>query len=242
MTGHNIIRLEECGSTNSHLAAIAREVPHGTVVVTRSQTAGRGQRGNTWESEPGKNLTFSLLLKPRDITAHDQFYISEAVALGITDTLRRHLENHHVKIKWPNDIYAGDKKICGILIENSLSGNLIGHSIAGIGINVNQRRFNSDAPNPVSAVMLTGNELKLDTLLSDVLTAIDNRLRQPVDMRHHDYLSSLWRRDGGNYRDTASGEEFSAIITGVAPTGHLSLLDSFGNTRVYAFKEVQAII
>lgn len=242
MYRHNIINIEECGSTNSRLAEIARESPHGTVVITSRQTAGRGQRGNSWEAEPGKNLTFSLLLKPDNLAAHDQFFISEAVALGITDALRNHLPDSSVTVKWPNDIYAGDKKICGILIENSLSGNVIGHSIAGIGINVNQRAFVSDAPNPVSAFILTGKELPLDTLLTEVLDAIHTRLAQPFDLRHRDYMDSLWRRDGGDYRDTATGEEFHAVITGVAPTGHLSLLDTFGNTHTYAFKEVQALL
>lgn len=242
MGGYNIIDLEECESTNSRLAGIARQSPDGTVVITSRQTAGRGQRGNSWEAEPGKNLTFSLLLKPEQVAAHDQFYISEAVALGIADSLRRYLPGSPVTVKWPNDIYAGDKKICGILIENSLSGNLIGHSIAGIGINVNQRIFVSDAPNPVSTFIITGKELPLDILLAEVLDAIYDRLRQPVDLRHSDYLASLWRREGGDYRDAATGEEFHAVITDVAPTGHLSLLDTFGNTHTYAFKEVRALI
>lgn len=242
MSRYNIIRLEECDSTNTYLSKIARESPHGTVVITTTQTAGRGQRGNSWEAEPGKNLTFSLLLKPENVAAHDQFYISEAVALGIADALRHYLDGFPVSVKWPNDIYVGDRKICGILIENSLSGNTIGHSIAGIGINVNQREFKSDAPNPVSAVMLTGKELLLDEVLTEVIDAVYGRLSQPLDLRHADYMQSLWRRDGGNYRDTATGEEFSAVITGVAPTGHLSLLDSFGNTHTYAFKEVTALL
>lgn len=239
---HNVISLEECESTNNRLAEIAHQSPHGTVVITSRQTAGRGQRGNSWEAEPGKNLTFSLLIKPENVAAHDQFYISEAVALGIADSLRRRLPGIPVSVKWPNDIYAGDKKICGILIDNSLSGNNIGHSIAGIGINVNQRQFRSDAPNPVSAIMLTGEEIPLDELLHDTVDSIFRRLSQPLDARHADYMTALWRRDGGNYRDAATGEEFHAVITGVAPTGHLSLLDTFGNTRTYAFKEVTALL
>ena len=242
MESYNIIRLKECRSTNSSLAEIARESPDGTVLVTDSQTAGRGQRGNSWEAEPGKNLTFSLLIKPEAIAAHDQFYISEAVALGIRDALMNHLPSQEVTVKWPNDIYAGDRKICGILIENSLSGNTIGHSIAGIGINVNQQEFKSDAPNPVSTVMLTGKHLPLDRLLHEVVNAIYLRLSQPVAARHADYMDSLWRRLGGTYRDMSTGEEFHAVITGVASTGHLSLLDTFCNHRLYAFKEVQAIL
>ncbi|MDE5982764.1 MAG: biotin--[acetyl-CoA-carboxylase] ligase, partial [Duncaniella sp.] len=139
MTIPHIITLPEAGSTNTELAAIAAESPHGTVVTTRCQTAGRGQRGNTWEAAPGRNITMSVLLKPETILAREQFAVSEAVSLAIVTVLRRHLPAEaHVAIKWPNDIYVNDLKICGILIENSLIGNRIGHSIAGIGININQ--------------------------------------------------------------------------------------------------------
>ncbi len=243
MLDYNIITIEECDSTNNVLTALAREgAPHGTVVTAVRQTAGRGQRGNSRESEPGKNLTFSLLIRPGSIAPHDQFRLSEAVALGIADALHPLLPGHEVKVKWPNDIYVGDKKICGTLIENSITASRISHSIAGTGINVNQRRFLSDAPNPVSIAMLTGNETALRELLDAVVTAILRRLSQPWPMLHTEYMESLWRRDGGRYRDSATGEEFQAAITDVAPSGLISLLDSEGQTRVYAFKEVQSVI
>lgn len=236
----NIIRLEECASTNSALAAIARESPHSTVVITRNQTAGRGQRGNSWEAAPGENLTFSLLLKGTGVAPRDQFVISEAVALGIADALRRLMPEIEISVKWPNDIYAGDMKICGILIENTLTGNSITHSIAGIGINVNQTVFTSDAPNPVSMAMLTGIRRDLDRVLALTLDSIDSRLTQPREELHADYMASLWRRAGGAYRDAATGEEFFAVIADVAPSGHITLLDTNNRSRVYAFKEVQS--
>lgn len=239
---YDVIRLDECRSTNSCMASMAAELRHGTVIVTDRQTAGRGQRGNSWEAAPGENLTFSLFIKPECVPARDQFYISEAVALGITDVLSPLLPGNKVAIKWPNDIYVDDRKICGILIENSLTGPLIGYSIAGIGLNVNQLSFYSDAPNPVSLVMLTGRRYDLAGLLCRVVDAVLSRLEQPVAERHADYMASLYRREGSGYRDTATGEEFHAIIEGIAPTGHMTLLDTEGHSRTYAFKEVALLL
>ncbi|MDE6431375.1 MAG: biotin--[acetyl-CoA-carboxylase] ligase, partial [Duncaniella sp.] len=119
-------------------------------VSARRQTAGRGQRGNSWESAPGKNITMSILLRPEGLHPSRQFVISRAVSLAITGVLRRYMPASAVRVKWPNDIYVDDRKICGILIENVISSASIRQSVVGIGINVNQRRFLSDAPNPVS--------------------------------------------------------------------------------------------
>ena len=166
MTPHpHIIRLDNVDSTNTYLSGIASNSPHGTCVLADRQSAGRGQRGNTWESEPGKNLTFSVLLRPDGLHASQQFRISQAVSLAITDTLDGFLpEGIEAKVKWPNDIYVGNRKICGILIENTLCGAAIQHSIIGIGLNINQRDFLSDAPNPVSLYQLT----RKDTCINDI--------------------------------------------------------------------------
>ncbi len=167
MTRPVYISLPETGSTNTWLKEHADEIPVPAVAVTDHQTSGRGQRGNTWEAEPGKNLTFSMLFKPEGVAPSGQFFISEAVCLGIVDTLRRYLPHPEtVKVKWPNDVYAGDRKICGILIEHSLeSASAIRHTIAGIGLNVNQKEFHSSAPNPVSMFNLTGKVTPLRPLL-----------------------------------------------------------------------------
>jgi BirA family biotin operon repressor/biotin-[acetyl-CoA-carboxylase] ligase len=175
----NLIALDSVPSTSSYLATIADTLPDGTVVVTREQTAGRGQRGNSWEAEPGANLTFSLLLRPEGVKAVEQFAISEAVALGIVTALQAYMPGVDVRIKWPNDIYANGRKICGILIENAILGTEIRRSIAGIGINVNQTVWRSDAPNPVSMAQLTGKTFDLDTLLTDVFRAIYAELSNP---------------------------------------------------------------
>lgn len=248
MTRPQFIRLDSVPSTNSYLAGIAATSPHGTVVSADEQTQGRGQRGNSWESEPGKNLTFSMLLHPVHIDAREQFAISEAISVAIVEVLKQHISDMPVAIKWPNDIYVGDRKICGILIENSLTGTVISGSIAGIGINVNQAEFHSDAPNPVSLLNVTGSETELDALLIEVcceiLSTFDTLCRR--SMLHHlhrRYLSMMWRADGYHpYTDTATGTRFSAMIADVLPDGTLQLVDTDGLHRSYAFKEVAAIL
>lgn len=243
----DIIWVDEAASTNSLLASRCSGLPHGAVIAARRQTAGRGQRGNSWESEPGANLTFSMLLRPKTIMAVAQFELSMIVALGVCDALSAAsgLEFH---VKWPNDIYAGDKKICGILIENSLEGRRIGRSIAGIGINVNQREFLSDAPNPVSLIGLTGKEFNLETLLSAVCSSIFDRFEayeaDPTpESLVAEYRSRLWRGEGFHFwTDAATGLDFEAEIADVAVNGLLTLSDRQNKQHVYAFKEVAAVL
>ena len=238
-----LIHLPSTPSTSSYMAGIAADLPHGAVVVTDEQTAGRGQRGNSWEAEPGANLTFSLLLRPESIRAAEQFSLSEAVALGIAGVLRRYLPDIPVEIKWPNDIYAADRKICGILIENSLIGPKIRHSIAGIGINVNQTEWRSDAPNPVSMAQLAGHTFTLDVILEEVVGAIMVQLSHTPAERHSAYMDSLWGRHGLTYRDTSTGDVFRATVSSIAPDGMLSLAPTDGSAlRTYAFKEVAVIL
>lgn len=238
-----LIALDSVNSTSSYLAGIAETMPHGTVVSAYAQTAGRGQRGNSWESEPGANLTFSMLLRPDGIRAAEQFSLSEAVALGIASALRHYLPDTAVCIKWPNDIYAADRKICGILIENSLLGSCIRHSIAGIGINVNQTVWRSDAPNPVSMAQIAGHGFDRDEVLERVCREIMHELSLPSAPRHDRYMQALWGRYGLTYRDTATGEIFRASIRSIAPDGMMTLAPLDGAPeRVYAFKEVAVII
>ena len=161
-----VIHIDETDSTNRWLRDYALSQPEGDyVVVSEYQTAGRGCGTNSWESERGKNLTFSLLIHPTEITADCQFRISEAVSLALCETLDAYVTDRQVSVKWPNDIYVDDCKICGMLIENRLRGRLMTDSIIGIGLNVNQQEFFSDAPNPVSLVQLLGHEVALEPLL-----------------------------------------------------------------------------
>lgn len=248
------IHLDTCPSTNSELAARAASLPDGTVVVCRCQSAGRGQRGNTWESEPGSNLTFSILLRPHAIGAARQFELSMIISLAIVravdNILSRNGSGARCSIKWPNDIYVGDRKLCGILIENVLSGNSISRSIAGIGINVNQRRFMSDAPNPVSIVQLTGRESDLGEALAEVAGNIVDDLGTyeadpcPGNLAT-EYRRRLWRADGRPYPfiDTASGMRFDATLVDVAVDGVITLrpADSSPDRR-YFFKEVAFVL
>lgn len=239
--------IDETPSTNSLLAAECSTLGHGAVIAARRQTAGRGQRGNTWESAPGANLTFSLLLRPKVIEAATQFELSMIVALGVCDALAS-ASGLEFCVKWPNDIYVGDRKVCGILIENSLEGRRIGRSIAGIGINVNQREFVSDAPNPASLRQLTGRLYALEPLLHDVCATILSRLdtyeaKPDAQTLVNEYRSRMWRRNGFYlWRDAASGEVFEAEIADVSTTGMLTLHDRRSRQHVYAFKEVAAVL
>lgn len=248
MTELRYIHLERADSTNSRLSAMA-DAPHGTVVSCREQTAGRGQRGNSWEAAPGLNITLSMLLRPEAVAAREQFAISEAVALGVRDTLRHFLgRGAQIAVKWPNDIYVADSKICGILIENTLSGARIDRSIVGIGLNVNQERFESDAPNPVSMLQIAGRTFPLDevetTLCRTIASLFDTYIAAGrLDELHAIYRESLWRREGLHpYLDTATGERFDAAIHNIGPMGHLTLRDSGSRLRTFAFKEVAFIL
>lgn len=244
----NIITLPEVASTSTFLRETMPDAPAGTVIAARSQTAGRGQRGNSWEAEPGCNLTFSILLRPEGIEAARQYAVSEAVAVAVTDVIAPMVPHPaELTIKWPNDIYYGDRKICGILIENTLNGRMIMRSIAGVGININQREFRSDAPNPVSLWQITGREYLLEPLLATVADAITARVEQTATAPGRDavaalYKSRLWRREGMHPYSLPDGTRFMAAIAGVAPTGHLSLRHADGTVTVHAFKEVAAIL
>lgn len=240
----NYIGLEEAKSTNTYLLEHAPSLPDRTVVYTYRQTAGRGQKGNSWESEPGMNLAFSLMLKNPPVEVRKQFYISEAVSVAICDFLSQFAEGF--KVKWPNDIYHHDSKICGILIENSLDGKQIAHSVIGVGININQTRFVSDAPNPVSLKQITGNDYDLDQLLHDVCQRMsDLCLLEPdtLDDLHNRYMRRLYRNDGRLYPwQLPDGTIIEAAIDHVAPDGMLTLRHADGSLHNYAFKEVKHII
>lgn len=243
-----IITLDSVASTNTWAKEHAASLSHGDVVLTHCQTAGRGQRGNIWEAEPGRNLTFSLLLRPQGIKPARQFTISEIVALGVAETLRELLagaiDPSEVRIKWPNDIYVGNRKIAGILIEHTVSGNTIGHTVAGIGLNVNQREFLSDAPNPVSMIQITGREFHLDDILTRICGSILTMLDEcDFGGIHERFMSSLWRHDGRQHPfATPDGRTFSARIADVSPTGMLRLVHSDSTSADYAFKEVTFLL
>ena len=205
------------------------------VVWADYQTAGRGQGTNTWESERGKNLTFSILLHPETLPANRQFLLSMQVSLAICEALSEHIGD--LSIKWPNDIYWRNAKIAGILIENRLQGQVIRDSIVGVGLNVNQRQFQSDAPNPISLWQICEHETDREQLLKDILAALGRLLGQEVRER---YLSMLYRRKGFHPYVDKDGA-FMAELEDVEDDGHLLLCDDSGGRRRYAFKEVMFI-
>jgi len=163
-------------STNLEATRQLADAPEGSVWAAHYQTTGRGQRTHTWESEAGKNLLFSLLLHPHWLPAGDQFYISKAVSLGVYDFLLT--KGIRAKIKWPNDILVGDKKIAGILIEHHLSGNALTASVIGVGININQEQFGDDVPNATSYKLETGRSLDVCEALPDIVSHILHHYRR----------------------------------------------------------------
>ncbi|MCH5218672.1 MAG: biotin--[acetyl-CoA-carboxylase] ligase [Muribaculaceae bacterium] len=236
--------IEETASTNAYVKEHRDSVEPMTMVLARRQTAGRGQRGNSWESAPGENLTFSLRFVPRGIRPTEQFTISEAAALAAVDTLAAY--GVKAAVKWPNDIYVADGKVCGILIENVIAGTEIAESVIGIGLNVNQTVFESDAPNPVSMAGLTGRRYPLEEVTATFGRALRRRLAEgSLGSRalHEEYTARLWRGDGAFHPFVeAGGERVEAVIDGVELTGHLRLRLRNGETRRYAFKEVFPVL
>lgn len=209
------------------------------LVTTDFQTAGRGQHGTAWEAERGKNLLFGFRLYPVFLKAGAQFRLSEILALAITSALDDYAAEGF-SIKWPNDIYFKHRKICGMLLEHDLCGGNIAATRTGIGINVNQSVFRSNAPNPVSLYGILGHETDREVLLRRILDEFEKRYRRLQTGGYDpetEYLQHLYRRKGMfPYRDAAG--RFLARIAGVEPTGRLLLEDDRGNLRRYAFKEV----
>lgn len=244
----NFLLLEQTDSTNSYVSVHSDELADMTMVIAGRQTAGRGQRGNSWESEPGKNLTFTLYFVPAGVAPREQFAISEASALAVADFLEE--AGIPALVKWPNDVYSGDSKIAGILIEHSLTGNAIIHSRIGIGLNVNQTEFVSDAPNPVSMRMLTGKTYDISHAAAAVGAHLERRLATTSSAEgraalHAEFRRRLWRGDGNEYPFRLRGEtrEFPGIITDVRPDGPIEILDSAGARKaLYNFKEIEFLL
>lgn len=242
------IILEEVDSTNSFVSRHTAELEDMTMVIAERQTAGRGQRGNSWESEPGKNLTVTLFHRPAGIAPREQFALSEAVALAVADYLRS--EGIGATVKWPNDIYVGDRKICGILIEHSVMPGAIDHTRIGIGLNVNQTEFLGDAPNPVSMIQLDGRRRDVSRVAAAMGERLESRLRRASTPEgraglHADFLRGMWRRDGRPhpFRRRDDGREFEGVIGDVSPEGPIGILDTAtGLTEEYRFKEVEFVI
>lgn len=244
-----IIEFESVDSTNdTAMAGLGSgEFHHGDIISARSQVAGRGQRGNRWVSPAGENLTFSLVIEPTHVPVCEQFAISEMAALAAAEAISR-TAGVQCNIKWPNDLYIGDHKVGGILIEHTMHSEMLSASIIGIGINVRQREFDPTLPNPTSLAVESAREVSPAHLLESFCHCFSecyDLTFESAESLHRDFMAHLWRRDGfHSYRTPdCPGVLFLAQIKRVDPdTGFLSLELEDGSERDYWFKEVEAVI
>lgn len=240
-SGTRITRLDSVESTNKYCEALdLGEVGDFTCYWALEQTAGIGQRGNHWVSEPGENLTFSLVLHPTFLESDRQFRLTQALSLALVDCL----STFHVPvaIKWPNDIYADGHKICGTLVSTRLQGGYIASAVCGIGLNVNQRAFPAWVPNPTSLGLLTGKCYELEPLLRHLLQCIEHRYRSLREGIDHEpeylrYLLHLGQPASYRYMD----EELMATITGIDPYGRLLLTTAAGRQLCCGMKEISLL-
>lgn len=237
-----IIYLDATESTNSYLTSYSPDEGEGmTVVVADYQTAGRGQGTNSWESEQGKNLLFSILMHPVEVPVAKQFLLSEYGALSLKEALADYV-SEDITLKWPNDIYWKDKKLSGTLIETKLGAGRIKDCIFGVGLNVNQMEFRSDAPNPVSLAQIVGHEINRDELLQKIVQAFEKNYEWIKSGNYFGlttmYHEALYRSKGFYPYEDADGT-FEGSIVEVEDDGHLILRDTFGMIRSYEFKEIK---
>jgi BirA family transcriptional regulator, biotin operon repressor / biotin---[acetyl-CoA-carboxylase] ligase len=239
-----LIRLEEVDSTNSYLSSKfpGRALPEGSVVWSQNQKKGRGQGANKWASESGKNLTFSIVIYPEFLSPAKQFYISKAICLAVFDLVSLYTDK--VSIKWPNDIYVGDKKVAGILIEHTIERHLIKTSIIGIGININQTSFPGSLPNPTSLAKESKHNYDLEELLTNIIDIIEYRYSMlkdgDLDTIDENYTSELYKFKKLSIFET-KGKKFAGSIEGVEPTGELIIKNDKSEFLHFGYKEVEYI-
>lgn len=244
----SIFHFEELDSTNTYVQEHLHQLDNLSVVTAFCQRAGRGQRGNRWLSAPGENLTFTLLLKFEEgaLDVRHQMRLTALATVSVLEVLREALPQHagSFRIKWPNDIYAGDRKICGMLIENTLEGTWIRTSAIGIGLNVNQKDFDPALVNPTSLKRLSGREFDGEALLQQILGRIHAWLPLLSDpalwVRYRQDLYRLGERR--EWTENLSGNHLYGSIRDVREDGRLELALDDGSVRLYAFKEISYII
>jgi len=241
--GRNLVYLPTCHSTNTYAAQITADnkVFEGTVVLTDCQTAGRGQRGNGWEAEPYQNITLSVVFYPHFLKAHQQFDLNIAMAWGIYLFFSQHLPPERLKIKWSNDIFFEDRKICGMLIENTLKAEQIEKSIVGIGINVNQTQF--FYPKATSIQMITKQAYDLKVLIGQLCDCIEQSyllLQQgKIDQLRTNYLEKLYRMGEKSFFVATENEHyFEGVITGITQEGKLAI-ETNGRIETFSFKTIR---
>lgn len=239
-----IIKLKDVNSTNDFLLNMTNKQPEWEgVAISDFQSHGKGMGTNSWESEEGKNLLFSILLHPTWLPIHSQYILSMAEAIAICDVLKRYA--NEITIKWPNDIYWRDRKLSGTRIDANINGSGISDMIIGTGININQKKFISDAPNPISLTQITGVEYDRDNIFGEILDSFSHYLSILKEGNHNHiikkYHDNLYRKDGlHKYRDKDG--EFFANIERIMPNGILQLKTECGKIKEFMFKEVEFII
>ena len=214
------------------------------VVSADEQTAGKGMGSNSWESEVGKNLTFSLAADMSFLPAERQFLLSEAVPLGIVEVLDKLLPVEKLSIKWPNDIYYGNRKLAGILINSTIKANMMDISIIGIGLNVNQMQFQDWPTNPISLKLITGKDFELQPLLEQLAEHIIikvEQLKSNLTTIEQDYLKRLFRyRTWADYE--VDGKVLQLLMTGIDPFGRLQLVDEQRTLYTFDIKEIKFVL
>jgi BirA family biotin operon repressor/biotin-[acetyl-CoA-carboxylase] ligase len=240
----HIFKLDAIHSTNSFLKEMALNsaLKNYTVVWARDQYSGRGQHDSTWVSEPGKNLVFSVFVTHESLSIEHLPYLSHAISLGVYECLKgKNIPK--LKVKWPNDILSGNKKIAGILIENTFKGNFVKHSVVGIGLNVNQTTFPESLKNPTSLKSVLKKEFDLDVLLTELITSIQKEISHCVPQYFNNiknnYLEVLYKKSVPSMFKTADSLPFLAKIVGVSETGQLQLALENQEIKEFEIKEIQ---
>ncbi|RIJ36898.1 biotin--[acetyl-CoA-carboxylase] ligase [Pontibacter oryzae] len=241
--GQQLVFIPACASTNSEAQQLLlkNEATEGCVVLTHNQTQGRGQRGNSWEAEPGQNITLSVILSPTFVPVRQQFYLNMAVSLAALDLLREH-GLQQAQVKWPNDLFFEDKKLGGILIENTINSHSLQHSIVGIGLNINQQQFGYTTATSLAKVC--GSTVNLEKTTLRLLEHLEKRYLQlrggHTARLKYEYLQGLYR-----YQEVHAfrigEEEVQGQILGVDEAGRLAV-EVNGELRYFSFQEISHII
>lgn len=246
-TGSPIIILPSVTSTNAYAGELIGQgkASNGLVIRAIQQSAGKGQENNKWESEAGENLTLSIVVKPSGLAPARQFMLNKIASLAVYDFVASRPVSEQVSIKWPNDVYIGNRKTAGILINNTITGDTITWSVVGIGLNINQTDFSSDAPNPVSLKQASGINYDLESSLKELCSCFDKWITHLLDMNYdlidRNYMKVLYRCN----EEAAfiyKGQPIQARISGVGEFGHLMLKLQNGSELSCDLKEISMVI
>lgn len=240
--------LSETDSTNNQMSRLLEKgcvLPDGFVVITDYQKAGRGQVGNSWYSERGVNLLFTVLFQPKDLSIANQFYLSEVASVAIADALSSLLSTDEIRIKWPNDLYFRDKKIAGILVENIVMSGVIEQTMIGVGLNVNQENFPDWIPNPISMKQVSNHDFEREVVLNEILSSLkkERKLVYEKDFSRikSRYIKRLYRYNTFSKFIDSNGITEARIVD-VESSGKLVIKSTEGNTSKYYFKEISYCI